>query len=341
MPAPTISTPPPAPNRNLPTLFSARADDFFTWMVTASGEFNAQAAYMNNLALATGPGQFLDGSVAAPGITFASDLDNGFYRSGTNSMGVVNGGTEIARFTTTGTRFGNVAANPTGVSAPVVQIEAASATAALSVKRASADAGAPFLHFLKSHGAAINDFTLVNALDALGELRGLGADGTTHVIGAYMRMVTEGTPAAGDVRAGFRFFSGSGAAGAVTEALRIDINQAVLANGLGGLGYGTGAGGAVTQVTSRTTGVTLDKPCGAITLFSAAGSVTPASFVVTNAKVSALDTVNISQKSGTNDYVACVSRVAAGSFTVTFYTTGGTATDAPVFNFAVVKAVIS
>jgi len=38
----------------------------------------------------------------------------------------------------------------------------------------------------------------------------------------------------------------------------------------GRIGYATGAGGAVTQLTSRTTGVQLDKTSGAITLFAAA-----------------------------------------------------------------------
>ena len=37
-----------------------------------------------------------------------------------------------------------------------------------------------------------------------------------------------------------------------------------------GIGYSTGAGGVVTQGTSRTTGVTLNKPSGQITLFSQA-----------------------------------------------------------------------
>jgi hypothetical protein len=41
-----------------------------------------------------------------------------------------------------------------------------------------------------------------------------------------------------------------------------------------GIGYATGAGGTVTQLTSRTTGVTLNKVAGQITLFSAAGTTT-------------------------------------------------------------------
>ena len=57
---------------------------------------------------------------------------------------------------------------------------------------------------------------------------------------------------------------------------------AVTSSGTAGVGYATGAGGAVTQITSRTTGVTLDKTTGSITLVRAAGSPTLASFTVTN-----------------------------------------------------------
>lgn len=108
-------------------------------------------------------------------------------------------------------------------------------------------------------------------------------------------------------------------------------------NAVAGLGYGTGSGGTVTQATSRTTGVTLNKPTGAITMFSAAGSATAATFTVTNSIVAATDTISLNQKSGTNLYNFIVTAVAAGSFNITFYTTGGTATDAPVINFNVLK----
>jgi len=109
--------------------------------------------------------------------------------------------------------------------------------------------------------------------------------------------------------------------------------------GAGGLGYSTGSGGAVTQGTSRTTGVTLNKTNGAITLFSAAGSAAYQSFTVTNSAVAATDTIIVNQKSGTDKYIILVTAVAAGSFQITFATTGGTTTEQPVFNFAVIKAV--
>jgi hypothetical protein len=105
------------------------------------------------------------------------------------------------------------------------------------------------------------------------------------------------------------------------------------------IGYQTGAGGAVTQATSRTTGVTLNKPSGAITLVSAAGSTTWATFTVTNSVVAATDTIEISQKSGANLYNVIVTAVASGSFNVSVSAVSGTATESPVFNFVVVKAV--
>jgi hypothetical protein len=113
--------------------------------------------------------------------------------------------------------------------------------------------------------------------------------------------------------------------------------KAISSTGTLGFGLGVGAGGVVTQLTSRTTGVTLNNSTGAITLFSAAGSTTAASFTVTNSQVAANDVIILNQQTGTNLYVLLVTAVAAGSFRITLYTTGGTTTEAPVINFAVIK----
>ena len=126
-----------------------------------------------------------------------------------------------------------------------------------------------------------------------------------------------------------------------TERVKIDSSGNVLVTSVAGLGYGTGAGGTVTQATSRTTGVTLNKPTGAITLVSAAGSTSWQSFTVTNSLVAATDVVCVVQKSGTDKYMMHVTNVAAGSFQITFATTGGTTTEQPVFNFAVIKGSTS
>jgi hypothetical protein len=125
----------------------------------------------------------------------------------------------------------------------------------------------------------------------------------------------------------------------VATGTSLTATGVIASTGTAGVGYATGAGGTVTQGTSRTTGVTLNKTSGAITLFSAAGSATAATFTVTNSTVAATDVIILNKKSGTDLYDLMVTAVAAGSFNITFRTTGGTTTEQPVFNFAVIKGV--
>jgi hypothetical protein len=108
------------------------------------------------------------------------------------------------------------------------------------------------------------------------------------------------------------------------------------------IGYATGAGGAVTQETDKSTTVELNKICGAITTdddeLAGAAEV---SFTVTNDQVAATDVVMVCVKSGasTGTYIATVSAVAAGSFVITLANVGSTASEALVLNFVVIKAV--
>ena len=146
----------------------------------------------------------------------------------------------------------------------------------------------------------------------------------------------------------FQLENGSGVAAeswgaliGISSLASLTVTGALLSSGTAGIGYTTGAGGAITQITSRTTGVTLNTPTGAITLISAAGSGTPASFTVTNSAVAATDTIIVNQKSGTDLYEIFVTAVAGGSFRITSFTTGGTTTEQPVFNFAVIKGSAS
>jgi hypothetical protein len=110
------------------------------------------------------------------------------------------------------------------------------------------------------------------------------------------------------------------------------------------IGYPAGLGGAVTQETSKATGVTLSKVTGQITTHDAslAGGA-EVSFVVTNTTVAATDVPMVAIQSGasTGTYVASVSAVAAGSFTVTVSNLGTTAGEALVINFVVLKGAAS
>jgi hypothetical protein len=127
----------------------------------------------------------------------------------------------------------------------------------------------------------------------------------------------------------------------VTPNIGAATGTSLVVNGTGGIGYATGSGGTVTQGTNRTTGVTINKTNGSITLFSAAGSATAATFTVTNSTVTSTDVIILNQQSGTDLYDLMVTNVAGGSFKITFRTTGGTTTEQPVFNFSVIKGVTS
>jgi hypothetical protein len=118
--------------------------------------------------------------------------------------------------------------------------------------------------------------------------------------------------------------------------------------GTAGVGYAVGAGGAVTQLTNRTTGVTLNKLSGAITTNNASlAAEAAASFTVTNSLVEVTDVVVASIRSGSNGGMTdvLVTTVANGSFVLTVYNNNvaaGTAeTGAIIINFVVIKGVAS
>jgi hypothetical protein len=107
-----------------------------------------------------------------------------------------------------------------------------------------------------------------------------------------------------------------------------------------GIGYGTGAGGTVTQGTSRTTPVTINKVCGSIVLFTDAGVSTYTSFVVNNTTVGINDTIIVTTVGGSNNYFAYANKIVdATSFQIHFVSTSGTASDAPTINFTIIKSV--
>jgi hypothetical protein len=110
------------------------------------------------------------------------------------------------------------------------------------------------------------------------------------------------------------------------------------------IGYPVGLGGAVTQETSKATGVTLNKVTGAITTHDA--SLTGGAevdFIVTNSFVAATDVPVVAIKSGvtTGTYIASVSAVGAGQFTVTLSNVGTTAGEALVISYVVLKGAAS
>lgn len=118
-----------------------------------------------------------------------------------------------------------------------------------------------------------------------------------------------------------------------------------------GIGYATGAGGTVTQTTSKSTGVTLNTVCGQITTHSESlGDYSSTAFTVTNSAIAVGDTVVLSlaetgvEETGfsARSYVLSVENVVAGAFDIVIWNfSGGALAEALVIDFAVVKAVNS
>lgn len=107
-------------------------------------------------------------------------------------------------------------------------------------------------------------------------------------------------------------------------------------------GYITGEGGTVTQATSKSTGVTLDKKCGRITLNGAAlAAATTVSFTLTNSTIASTDLLVLNHVSaGTAGAYLLNAQAGAGSASINVRNiTAGSLSEAIVIGFAVIKAV--
>jgi hypothetical protein len=138
----------------------------------------------------------------------------------------------------------------------------------------------------------------------------------------------------------------------VADGTDTNINITISPKGTGEViitkpfGYGgSGTGGTVTQLTSRTTGVTLNKLSGQITLFAATALSGHASneFTLTNSFIDPTDVVHVCFASGLTgaSYGVTVTAVNSGSckIAVSNFNNSATPADTPVLNFVVIKGV--
>lgn len=106
------------------------------------------------------------------------------------------------------------------------------------------------------------------------------------------------------------------------------------------IGYAAGAQGTVTQATSKSTGVTLNKSSGQITMDAASlGAATNVTFTLTNSTLSAKDVLilNVSGAATSGAYNCWVSSMSAGSATITVRNISASPLlEAVVINFAII-----
>ncbi len=133
------------------------------------------------------------------------------------------------------------------------------------------------------------------------------------------------------------------------ERLRIDPTTGnILATSGGGLGYGVGAGGTVTQATSKSTTVTLNKPTGHITMNNAAlaagASVT---FQLSNNLITTVDTLILTIDSYSitgippEKYSVSGSALISGAHITVKNISAGSLSEALRINFTVIKGATS
>ena len=107
------------------------------------------------------------------------------------------------------------------------------------------------------------------------------------------------------------------------------------------LGYTTDAQGTVTQLTSKSTAVTLNKSAGAITMNNASlNTATNATFTLNNSFISANDTIILTIAGGQTtpgSYNVFANALGAGTVSITLRNiSGGTLSEAIVVNFAII-----
>ena len=110
------------------------------------------------------------------------------------------------------------------------------------------------------------------------------------------------------------------------------------------IGYTVGAGGVVTQATSKDTGVTLSEAVGEITMNAASlAANTTVSFTLTNTLIGANDLLVLNHASGgTVGAYALNAQTAAGSAVINVRNlTAGALLEAVVIRFAIIKGAAS
>ena len=196
--------------------------------------FNANQGTIG--ASATVTNQF--GFIAASSLTgatnnfgFYSAIPSGtgrwsFYAVGTadssfasNNFIFANGGTEKARFDSSGRLLVGTSASITAVgSASQVQVNASNGYQASLF---SADTNGSNFFFLKSRNATTGSHTVVQSNDVLGQFQFAGSDGTSFISGASISAAVDGTPGTTDMPGRLVFSTTLDGASTPTERMRI------------------------------------------------------------------------------------------------------------------------
>jgi hypothetical protein len=178
---------------------------------------------------------------------------------------------------------------------------------------------------------------------ALGFVGGVGSDASLNVVGTTATSPVVTVTSAAGQSGNMQEWRNSGGTvlASVNSGADFSTSGGITSSGTNGVGYsGTGVGGTITQLTDKTTGVTINKITGQITMNAAAlpnnNNVT---FRVTNGTVDATDVPFVAISGGTTfNYLISVVQVGAGYFDITIRNVSGASrSESLIINFAIIK----
>lgn len=317
---------------------------------SAAGRFNLFMSGTADNALA---GNLRVGSTSAP--TVALDVTGSAQMSGTGAFG----GSLVAANVLTLTGANTTGTTQRGMNILPTFTSATTAANGITIAGTLSDTGGAGTYTLYQ-GVRVNDVTKAGGADTLTTQIGydtadLSIAGT--LIAGFRSQVSAAAGKWGFYASGSanNAFSGSVRIGSVVApTVALDVTGEILAStairssgATSGIGYATGAGGTANQGagSGKSTGVTLNKATGQITMNNALlGAGTRVTFTVTNSAVATTDGIVAWHDSGgtLGVYEVMTSNVGAGVFDISVKNdTGGGLSESPVIGFAVIKGVIA
>lgn len=332
------------------------------------------------IATGAGAGKFSAGTSALPGIAGSADTDTGINLAGSNVLNLVAGGATRVAVTTAGaavTGTLSTSGNATLGDSTSADSHTVNGTVTFSVDSANSamkitQAGAGYALLVEDQSSDSTPFVITAAGNvAVGATSGLQAkvDIVSAASGSVFVALCLANPSINSVNSGVGLFFDPNGAGALARTASIQSIQStsgnyadlrfyvasgttpvemfrISATGVAthgaAFGYGlSGSGGTVTQSTGKSTGVTLNKPAGQITMHAASlAANTAVQFTLNNSNIGADDTIICHRKSGgtAGSYHVTVDSVAAGSCVISLRNmTGGALAEAVVLQFSVIK----
>jgi hypothetical protein len=193
----------------------------------------------------------------------------------------------------------------------------------------------------RSKSAVLGTLSATAAEDGLGAVLFEGVNSSSALVAAaYQFVKQDGAAGASFIPGRIEWYTSDGTA-APAFNMRLDKSgNLAMVGATATIGYGTGAGGAVTQATSKSTGVTLNKSTGVITMNNAAlGAGVSVAFTLSNSQLAVSD-VLVCNASSTSNYRVEVGNVGSGAANIRVTnTTAGSLSDALTINFAIIKGV--